>query len=142
MVRVGRYEVVQRDGPRVHRQNLLRVPEERCLHGRFDRRSKDAGEEQEDHVGDRFEEGAELHDTAVKIENVRQRDHEDDTVDGSAKHLAHRYGGAAVEVHTVLGGGRLVGHASEGITKQGRLLFVSNIKVRCCSDLIINCIEI
>lgn len=130
MVRTGRHEALQYNGPRVHRQDFLRLSEERRLHGGLDRGPENAGQEQEDDVGDRLEEGAELHDTTVEAEDVRQRDHQDDIVDGSAEHLAHRYGGAVAEVHTVLGGGRLVGHA-EGIAKQGRLLLVSNIEVRC-----------
>jgi len=138
MVRVGRHEAVQRDGSRVHRQDLLRLSKERRLHGGFDRRPEDSGQEQEDHVGDRFEEGAELHDTAIEVEDVRQRDHEDDIVDGSAEHPAYWHGGAAAEVHTVLGGGRLAGHAPEGIAEQSRLLLVSNIKVRCVLEKIWN----
>lgn len=131
MVRIGRYEALQYNGSRVHRQDLLRLSEERRLHGRLDRGSENVGEEQEDDVGDRLEEGAELHDTAVEAEDVRQRDHQDDTVDGSAEHFAHRYGGAVAKVHTVVGGSRLVGHEPEGTAKQSRQLFISNIKVRC-----------
>lgn len=71
-----------------------------------------------------------MYDIVVEIKIVRQRDNEDDTVDGPTEHIAHRHGRAIIEIHSFVGGGRSIGYASEGITKQGRLFPLSDFEVR------------
>lgn len=119
MVGTRRHETVQRHGSRVDRQNLLCLSKERSVRGGLDRGSANLRQEQEDNVGHRFEESSELYDLVVEIENVRQRNHKNDPLHGSAEYSAHRHGRTIVEIYSILGGGCSLGHASERASKQG-----------------------
>lgn len=129
MVGTRRLETLQYHGLGHHRQSVLRLPKERRINRRINRRSAKSRKEQENNVSDRRKTSTELHDSLVETQDDRQRNHENDSVNGPTKYIAHRHGRTATKVHSFARGSCFARHAPKGSSKPGRLFLTPNIQV-------------